>query len=236
MIYQRGKGKTYWIRFRFAGRFIHESTHTASKTVARDAERQRRRELELSANGLQKRRSLPPTLELAAAQWQQSHAHEIRPNTQHMARFALNRVLPVFGKKLLCDIDAQAIREYQQKRLAQGAQGRTINIEVGVLRQVLKANECWQHLDGKVKMLHERKDVGRALSPDEGKKACGSDSRSRLSLLHRGRAGAQYRQEEKRDTDFTMGPDRFHAAQPHRGPEQDGCWVGPVDSIERHGL
>jgi integrase len=84
-----------------------------------------------------------------------------------MARFALNRVLPAFGSRLLCDIDADAIREYQKKRLAEGAQGRTINIEIGVLRQVLKANECWQPLDGKVKTLYERKDVGRALTPEE---------------------------------------------------------------------
>jgi integrase len=167
MIYQRGKGKTYWLRFRFAGRFVHESTHTTSKTIARDAERQRRRELELSINGLKERRSLPPTLEQAAVAWQQSHAHEVRPNTRRMARFALNRVLPVFGKKLLCDIDAQAVREYQKKRLAQGAQGRTINIEVGVLRQILKAHDCWTPLDGHIKMLPERKDIGRALTPEE---------------------------------------------------------------------
>ena len=28
MIYKRGKQGTYWIRFRFGGRFVHESTRT----------------------------------------------------------------------------------------------------------------------------------------------------------------------------------------------------------------
>lgn len=167
MIYQRGKGKTYWLRFRFAGRFVHESTHTASKTIARDAERQRRRELELSINGLKERRSLPPTLEQAATAWQAEHAHEVQPNTRRMARFALNQVLPVFGKKLLCDIDAQAIKEYQQRRLAQGSQGRTINIEVGVLRQILKTNGYWTPLADHIKGLPERKDIGRAITSSE---------------------------------------------------------------------
>ncbi len=170
MIYQRGKGKTYWMRFRFAGRFVHESTHTKSKTIARDAERERRRKLELSINRIKERPSLPPNLEKAAEAWQTGHAHEIRPNTQHMVRFALNRVLPVFGKKLLCDIDAEGIRDYQRKRLSQGAQGRTINIEVGVLRQILKADnkdDYWTPLAGHINMLPERKDIGRALTPEE---------------------------------------------------------------------
>ena len=61
MIYKRGKQGTYWIRFRFAGRFVHESTRTTSKTVAREAERQRRRELEKKWNRIEKR-CLPPTL------------------------------------------------------------------------------------------------------------------------------------------------------------------------------
>jgi hypothetical protein len=48
MIFKRGKKGTYWMRFRFAGRLVHESARTTSKTLARDAERQRRRELETS--------------------------------------------------------------------------------------------------------------------------------------------------------------------------------------------
>jgi len=46
MVYQRGKQGLWWYRFRFGGRIVHESAKTASKTIARDAERARRRELE----------------------------------------------------------------------------------------------------------------------------------------------------------------------------------------------
>ena len=65
MLYQRGKEKTWWYRFQFGGRIIHESAKTQSKTVARDAERQRRRQFEESWNGI-KKRTLPPTFERAA--------------------------------------------------------------------------------------------------------------------------------------------------------------------------
>jgi hypothetical protein len=47
MLYQRGKEKTWWYRFHFGGRIVHESSKSTSKTVAREAERTRRRELEL---------------------------------------------------------------------------------------------------------------------------------------------------------------------------------------------
>ena len=50
MLYQRGKARIWWYRFRFGGRIVHESAKTASKTLAIQAERQRRRELEQSWN------------------------------------------------------------------------------------------------------------------------------------------------------------------------------------------
>jgi len=62
------------------------------------------------------------------------------------------------------------IIDYQQKRLREGAQGKTVNIELGVFRQIMKAHDCWSILDGKIKSLPVRKDVGRCLSPDDEQK------------------------------------------------------------------
>src|SRR6202008_1882508 len=115
MIYKRGKNGTFWFRFRFAGRFVHESARTKSKTLARDAERQRRRELEERINGIRKR-GLPPTFERAAKQWLESREHRVAANTQSVARLALKHLLPVFGPKLLCDITPQDITDYQRIR------------------------------------------------------------------------------------------------------------------------
>ena len=168
MIYRRGKHGIYWYRFRFAGRIIHESAHTQRKTLARDAERIRRHELEERINGI-KKRGLPPTFVRATELWLESRKHLVRRNTDQMARIALKQLLPIFGSKLLCDIDVESLERYQKTRLATGAQGRTINIEVGTLRMILKANDCWQPLHGRIKKLPERKDIGRALTFDEEK-------------------------------------------------------------------
>jgi integrase len=164
-LYKRGKKGLYWMRFRFAGRIVHESARTQSKTVARDAERARRRQLELAVNGV-KRRTLPPTLERAAREWQASRTH-VRPKTVSIAEEALKHLLPAFGSRLLCDIACEDITSYQARRQREGAQGRTVNIEIGTLRQILKANDLWLPLAGKVRMLRERKDVARALTPEE---------------------------------------------------------------------
>jgi integrase len=166
MIYKRGKNGIYSYRFRFAGRMIHESARTTSKTLAREAERQRRRDLEERINNV-KKRGLPPTFERAAREWQANRAHRMAANTQSIARLALKRLLPVFGPKLLCDITPQDITDYQRIRLQSGAQGRTVNIEIAALRQVLKASDLWLSLAGKVRMLRERHDVAKALTPQQ---------------------------------------------------------------------
>jgi integrase len=167
MLYQRGKEKRWWYRFRFGGRIVHESAKTTSKTVARDAERQRRRQLEESWNQIT-RRTLPPTFDKAGRQWLEGREGRFAPGTMALARVSLhNHLLPAFGSKLLPDIQPKDIEAYQQARLREGAANRTINIEVQVLRQVLKANDCVQSLQGKVRSLRENKDIGRALSPEE---------------------------------------------------------------------
>ena len=58
----------WWVRFRFGGRRIHCSSRSTSKTVAREAEKQLRRQLEETWNQIT-RRSLPPTFEKAAHSW-----------------------------------------------------------------------------------------------------------------------------------------------------------------------
>jgi integrase len=134
--------------------------------VAREAEKARRRQLEESWNQIS-RRTLPPTFEKAAGEWLTLREGRVAANTPGIARVALKHVLPVFGSKLLCDIAPKDVQAYQQTRLRGGAQGRTVNIEVQTLRQVMKANKCWQHLEGEIRLLKERKDIGRALSPEE---------------------------------------------------------------------
>ncbi len=129
MIYQRGKNKTYWYRFRFGGLIIHESTRTARKTLARDAERQRRRELECKWNKLEKR-ALPPTFSAAARNWLEDRKIRLAANTIETYSASLNHLRRFFGTYLICDIDAALIGRYQDPGVPRGQRPPPINKEV----------------------------------------------------------------------------------------------------------
>jgi integrase len=175
-VYRRGD--VWWYKFRFAGQMIRESSKSDSKTVAKDAERIRRRELEESWNQIRKR-TLPPTLERAGTAWLQAQKPHLAERTYQIYEVALRcHLRPTLGRMLLCDIDANRIASYQARRKSEDASARTLNKELQVLRQVLKRHKLWANLQGDVKFEREHNDVGKALTHDEEKKlltACGSN-------------------------------------------------------------
>jgi len=85
---------------------------------------------------------------------------------------------------LLIDLTADDIAEYQKGRLRERASPKTINLELGTLRAILRRHRLWANVQPDVKMPSVRDDVGKALTTDEEKKllaACGA-SRSRALL------------------------------------------------------
>lgn len=165
MIYRRGKKGTFWFRFRFAGRFVHESARTTSTTVARQAERQRRRELEISWNRIEKR-SLPPTLTEAAKRWLEKRA-ALASSTRETYESALKHLREILGTTLVSEITARDIANYQKIRLSQRAAGATINKETACLSSILSEYSRWERLRRDVKRMEENEEAGRALNRDE---------------------------------------------------------------------
>jgi integrase len=175
---QRPTGATWWYRFRFAGRIVHESARSTSKTLAREAERTRRRELEERINGIRKR-GLPPAFARAADDWLEEAKPHLAGRTAEIYGVALeNHLKPALGALLLCDIDARRIALYQARRKAEDASARTLNKELQVLRQILKRHKLWANLQGDVRFERETDHIGKALTREEEKKlleACASN-------------------------------------------------------------
>src|SRR5262249_39461118 len=65
-------------------------------------------------------------------------------------------------------ITAQAILEYQKARVAD-VSGRTVNLEIGLLRRILKKNRAWTRIADDVRMLPERPKEARVLTQGEKK-------------------------------------------------------------------
>jgi integrase len=175
--------KTWWYEFHFAGQKIRESAKTRSKEMARRAENARRRELEESYHGL-KKRAAPKLFHIAAEEWLDLKKPTLAERSYQIEQANLKHILPTFGRRLVTDIEAKDISQYQQQRLKENASPKTINLEVGTLRAILRRNRLWAAIQPDVRMLPTRDDVGRAVTPEEEAKlltACG-ESRSR-SLL-----------------------------------------------------
>lgn len=177
----RYRGSKVWtMDFHCHGQRIRESTGTRSKTLALKIEDKRRRALEEGAAGIRKQRQ-PLLLSVAADEWLKSKKATLAPGSVEITKRTLGHLLPELGRKLICDIEALEIARYQQKRLEEKASPRTVNMEVGTLRAILKRTGQWARLQPDVKMLPERDDVGRAITPEEEAallQAC-SQSRSR---------------------------------------------------------
>jgi integrase len=180
-LYRYTGSKVWTMDFMFHGQRIRESTGTRSKTLAKRIEDKRRRGLEEGAAGLNSKRSRPLLFSVAAAEYLKMKEARWEPKTRLIAENNLDHLLPIFGKRLLVDIEAPDIRAYQKDRLVEGAAPRTVNIEQGLLRAIMRRFGAWARIQHEVSMLPEQGDIGRKITAEEEAllmRECGN-SRSR---------------------------------------------------------
>ena len=158
--------KVWWYDFIFEGQRVRESAKTRSKTLAKEAERARHRELEESYNGI-KRRDRAKLFSVAADEWLVLKSLTLAASSQRIERDNLKHLRPHFEKRLVTDIQAKDVSRYQQARLAEGASPKTINLEVGTLRPILRRHRVWAEIQQDVRMLPTLDDVGHAITPEE---------------------------------------------------------------------
>jgi integrase len=182
MLYRRGA--SWWYKFKFGGRVFRESAKTNSKDLARRAELKRRRDLEEGYHGLKKRQA-PQPLKMASVEWLEFKRPTLAPKSYLIEKTNLGHLLPVIGQKLLTDVGAEDISRYQQHRIKEKAAPKTVNLEIGTLRAILRRHRLWANIQPDVRMLPVSDEFGKALSPNEEKKlldAC-AESRSRSLML-----------------------------------------------------
>ncbi|HUZ45214.1 MAG TPA: tyrosine-type recombinase/integrase [Terriglobia bacterium] len=180
MLYRRGG--VWWYEFAFCGQRIRESSKSNSKTVARDAERTRRRQLEEGLHGIKKHRARLFTV--AAEEWLAFKRPHLAPRSVAIEEQNLEHLKPHFGGKLLGDIAPEDVARYQQARLDEGASPKTINLEMGTVRAILRRNRLWANLQPDVKMLPTRDDIGQAITPEQETKLLEECNKSRSRSLY----------------------------------------------------
>lgn len=163
-VYKRGD--IWWYRFKFRGEHYRESSKSKNKSVCERLEREHRRKLELNQGGLAEI-SRPKLFSVAAKAYLIDREAHWAAKTQVIHKGSLKHLEPHFGKTLLSDISPDDIHRYQTTRKREKASGRTINIEVSLVRLVMRKHKLWANIADDVQMLKENRDVGRELTDDE---------------------------------------------------------------------
>lgn len=97
-VYKRGD--VWWYKFRFANQVIRETSKSESKTIAKEAERARRRQLEEGYNRIA-RREKAQLFSTASRRWLDSRLAHVAPKTVALYKLAIDHLKKYFGA-LLC--------------------------------------------------------------------------------------------------------------------------------------
>jgi integrase len=163
------ESNVWWYEFSLAGKRIRESAQTPLKTIAREAEQDRRRELEKTLAGMpiEKRENrINSVADLVKTYLERYELdHRGRQKSILFAKGRLAHVTRLLGNARLPDMTEDAVRGYVKARIAEKVSGRTINMELGELSRAI--GKQWSFLWPRVRKQEERKDIGRALSPEE---------------------------------------------------------------------
>src|SRR5262249_20732981 len=122
----------------------------------------------------EERKKLPDLAKLslkeAAELWLKERFKLVAPNTYRIDKERLKPLQEKFGAKKLWDITAKDLRAYQLIRIEK-VSPRTVNLELKVMRQLLRTARLWSKLADDYAHLKENTiGPGRALTPEEENK------------------------------------------------------------------
>lgn len=160
----------FWsYEFVFAGQRVRATTKSTRKSVAREAETNRRLELERVAAGLPPKDLPVQARILRVADLIDAKAKEqAATRAENTAGIALDRgrhVKRILGKLLRADLNREKVVAYILQRKQEGASPRSVNMETQLLASAMGSTRL--RLWGKGLTQIERTDIGRALSQAE---------------------------------------------------------------------
>jgi integrase len=166
MIYKRGKW--FWMDSVVDGARYREPLKTTNWQTARTNEKDRLKEIadgKVGARGP----TAKQTFDVAVDTYIEERKLHSAEKTYRTDKERSKPLKAFFGKHQIRKVTAKSIAEYQGKRREGTVSGRTVNLEVGLLRRVLKKNKQWGRIGDDVLMLPEQPKGARVLSPEEKK-------------------------------------------------------------------
>lgn len=161
-IYKQRGSKIYWYEFQFDGVRYRASSKSSSSIVARDALRAHRRRVEEGFNEI-KRRKTPKTFSSALDEFLKAKERKVAPGTFDMMKRSGARLRHVFGKAMLIEMDAAEIMDYKERGVSDGLARRTVNMDIELIRAVLRRNGFWERVRPDVSMYRLDDEFGYEL-------------------------------------------------------------------------
>ncbi|MBZ5611196.1 MAG: tyrosine-type recombinase/integrase [Acidobacteriia bacterium] len=145
-----------------------EALNTTDKRQAKELEKNRIAEIKQGKNASKTGREFArkPFHEAVKVYLEEREPH-VAERTIQFETERLGPLVKHFGEKPLLRFKAEDASGYQKARLDAGISGRTVNMETGVLRRMLKRAKIWNAISEDVKALPEdRSAVAKVLPPD----------------------------------------------------------------------
>ena len=103
----------------------------------------------------------------AIERYLEDRAAHVQPRSKRSESDHAKPIREYFGSLPVARIDTDLILAYIRHRKAKGLSNTTVNMEIGILRRILKRAKRWHLVEDEIPNLPERRDIGRALQPEE---------------------------------------------------------------------
>jgi integrase len=154
MIYKRGGN--WHMDAMVNGVRYREALHTTDKREASGLEKKRIAEIQQGKGASKTGREFArKPFSAAADQYLEERKPHTAERTNQLERNLLRPLRKFLGEKVVMRIRAEEISAYQRERRSTGISGRTLNMEVGVLRQIMKRGKVWSIVSEDVKLDRE---------------------------------------------------------------------------------
>ena len=161
-----------------------EALNTTDKRQAKELEKNRIAEIKQGKNASKTGREFArkPFHEAVKVYLQEREPH-VSERTMQFEKERLGPLVKQFGEKPLLRFKAEDLSGYQKARLDAGVSGRTVNMETGVLRRMLKRAKVWNAISEDVKALPEQRGAVAKVLPADLKRKLFETAASRPEWL-----------------------------------------------------
>src|ERR1700751_4825609 len=157
------RGKTWHTHFFVDGQRFRQSLDTS------DWREEQAREKELIARASQGK--LAPASQHfsklnitdAIEQYLADRAAHVQPGSRRSESDHAKPLREYFGCLPISRIDSGSILAFVRERKAKSISNTTVNMEIGILRRILKRAKRWHFVEDEIPRLPERRDIGRGL-------------------------------------------------------------------------